>query len=279
VYILLISAFFPDNKGLVLFGIYMTGILMAIILSLLMKKLVFHKQEVPFVMELPPYRIPTLKSTGRHMWHKAYQYLKKMGSVILAASIIVWALGYFPRDFDNSSEYDSKIEQISSIPNILQKEKDEMISDIEAEKNAIRLENSYIGRLGHFISPVMQPLGFDWKMGVSIISGLPAKEIVVSTMSVLYQARESDDNESLIAGIKSETHKSGEKAGTNVFNPVVALAFMVFILIYFPCVATIVAIGKESGWGWALFSLFYTTALAWIMAFIVYNAGNIITNL
>lgn len=279
VYILLISAFFPDNKGLVLFGIYMTGILMAIILSLLMKKLIFNKQEVPFVMELPPYRIPTLKSTGRHMWHKAYQYLKKMGSVILAASIIVWALGYFPRDFENSSDYDTKIKQISSVQSINPDQKEKMLVDMEAEKNTARLENSYIGRLGHFISPIMQPLGFDWKMGVSIISGLPAKEIVVSTMSVLYQASENDNNESLITGIKSEIHKSGEKEGTKVFNPVVALAFMVFILIYFPCVATVVAIGKESGWGWAVFSLFYTTALAWIMAFIVYNAGNLITNL
>lgn len=277
VYVLLISAFFPKNQGLVLSGIYFTGILMAVILALILKKLVFKKQEIPFVMELPPYRIPTLKSTSRHMWHKGYQYLKKMGSVILAASVIIWAMGYFPREFDRSAEFDSRMESIQNDYSITSELKTDLLSQLEAEKESLRLENSYIGQLGHSLAPVMEPLGFDWKMGVSIISGLPAKEIVVSTMSVLYQAPGADEeSDSLIAGIKSQLHQSGEKAGQRVFDPVVALAFMVFILIYFPCVATIVAIGKESGWQWAAFSMVYTTLLAWVMAYAVYNIGNLL---
>jgi ferrous iron transport protein B len=250
---------------------------MAVILALILKKLVFKKQEIPFVMELPPYRIPTLKSTSRHMWHKGYQYLKKMGSVILAASVIIWAMGYFPREFDRSAEFDSRIENIQNDNSLTTELKTDLLNQLEAEKESLRLENSYIGQLGHSLAPVMEPLGFDWKMGVSIISGLPAKEIVVSTMSVLYQAPGADEeSDSLIAGIKSQLHQSGEKAGQRVFDPVVALAFMVFILIYFPCVATIVAIGKESGWQWAVFSMLYTTLLAWVMAYAVYNIGNLL---
>lgn len=249
VYVLLISAFFPKNQGLVLASIYLIGIIMAILLALALKKIVFNKEETPFVMELPPYRIPTIKSTSMHMWHKAWLYLKKMGTVILVASIIVWALGYFPIEKGNNGEI----------------------------KGSSSLEQSYIGKIGHAIEPIMEPLGFDWKMGVSIISGLPAKEIVVSTMSVLYQAEEGEEQtSSLIAGLKEQVHRSGKLAGQKVFDPVVAFAFMIFILIYFPCIATIVAIGKEAGWGWALFSLIYTSLLAWIMAFAVYRIGGLL---
>jgi ferrous iron transport protein B len=235
VYVLLISAFFPNHRGLVLFSLYLTGILLAVAVALVMKKIAFSKKEVPFVMELPPYRIPTLKNTGLHMWHKAQQYLRKMGTVILVASIIIWALGYFPRDASGSRDYASR-------------------------------EQSYIGKIGHAIEPIIRPLGFDWKMGVSILSGLAAKEIVVSTMGVLYNGGAGNDTNDgpLISNLRNQES----------FTPLVALCFMLFVLIYFPCIAVIAAIKKESSWKWALFTMAYTTGLAWVVTFGVYQIGS-----
>lgn len=235
VYVLLISAFFPNHRGLVLFSLYLTGILLAVAVALVMKKIAFSKKEVPFVMELPPYRIPTLKNTGLHMWHKAQQYLRKMGTVILVASIIIWALGYFPRDASGSRDYASR-------------------------------EQSYIGKIGHAIEPIIRPLGFDWKMGVSILSGLAAKEIVVSTMGVLYNGGVGNDTNDgpLISNLRNQES----------FTPLVALCFMLFVLIYFPCIAVIAAIKKESSWKWALFTMAYTTGLAWVVTFGVYQIGS-----
>ncbi len=291
VYLILIGAIFPDNAGTLLFSIYMIGIFLAIIVALIFKKILFRSEETPFVMELPPYRIPTLKSTLIHMWNKGSQYLKKMGGIILIASIIIWALGYFPRQADNSSQFDKKIKQINiKYDNIISltndsiinkttvKEKDSIINIVRLQKEANRQKNSYIGRLGHFIEPVMKPLGFDWKMSVSIVSGIAAKEIVVSTLSVLYQANvgavSSDKN--LIHKLKNEKHSSGSSIGKPVYTPLVTFSLILFTLIYFPCIATVVTIKNESGsWKWSIFMIMYTTTLAWTVSFLVYQIGSL----
>lgn len=242
VYLLLAGAFFPTHAGLVLFGIYMTGIILAVVLSRLFKKFLFTKEETPFVMELPPYRVPTLKSMFTHTWEKGEQYLKKMGTVILIGSIIIWFLGYFPR-------LDKK-------------------GPLTSNDKMMQQENSYIGQIGHFIEPAIAPLGFDWKIGVSLLSGVAAKEIVVSTLSVIYTGDHSGNMESLSKRLQTELRPNGQHS----FTPVVALGLMLFVLIYFPCLATIVAIKNETNsWGWALFATTYSLVLAWLMAFGVFQ--------
>lgn len=277
VYVLLISAIFPQNQGLVLFTIYLIGILLAVTTALIMKRVVFAKKEVPFVMELPPYRIPTLKNTSLHMWHKGQQYLKKMGNVILLASILIWALGYFPRHIDYSTNYDAQITSVKMNNQLQTSDKDQKVMQLEMNKESERQEKSYIGQLGHAIEPVIRPLGFDWKMGVSIITGLAAKEIVVSTMGILYQADPEAEAGAGSLGdkIKEQTHNKGEFKGQPVFTPLVSFGFMLFVLIYFPCVAVIAAIKKESSWGWAVFTMVYTTAIAWVVAFASYQIGSL----
>lgn len=258
VYILIIGAFFPSNAGLVLFLIYAFGIFMAASIAILFKKVIFKSEEVPFVMELPPYRVPTLKSTVTHMWSKGGQYLKKMGGVILVASIIIWGLSYYPQDHPIAGE------DLTGITNNI------------GEKQG--LQNSYIGKVGKFIEPIMSPLGLDWKMSVGLLTGIAAKEVVVSTMGVLYQSdSESNGVGTITKMIKEEKYTEGDHKGEKVYNPVVATSFIIFILLYFPCVAVIAAIKKESGsWKWALFTIFYTTSLAWIMSFIVYQTGKLL---
>ncbi|NDP20743.1 MAG: ferrous iron transport protein B [Paludibacter sp.] len=242
VYLLLAGAFFPNHAGLVLFGIYMTGIVLAVVLSRLFKRYLFKKDETPFVMELPPYRVPSLKSMFSHTWEKGEQYLKKMGTVILIGSITIWFLGYYPRP--------------------------ENVGQLSAAERMEQQENSYIGQIGHFIQPIISPLGFDWKIGVSLLSGVAAKEIVVSTLSVLYTGDPDGDIASLSSRLQSEVKPNGEPS----FTPVVALGLMLFVLIYFPCLATIVAIKNETrSWGWALFAAGYSLVLAWLMAFAVFQ--------
>jgi len=277
VYVLLISAIFPANQGLVLFAIYFIGILLAIATALVMKRIAFAKKEVPFVMELPPYRIPTMKNTSLHMWHKGQQYLKKMGNVILLASILIWALGYFPRHTVYTTDYDAQMLKVQSSVHLSEVEKQKAVKHLEVDKESERQEKSYIGQLGHAIEPAIRPLGFDWKMGVSIITGLAAKEIVVSSMGILYQAdMKADENSgTLKEELKAQTHNSGELKGQKVFTPLVSFGFMLFILIYFPCVAVIAAIKKESSWGWAVFTMVYTTAVAWLVAFATYQIGSL----
>ena len=242
VYILLVSAFFPNRQGLVLLSIYFVGIFLAILTSLLLKKTLFAQTSEPFVMELPPYRMPTARNTLIHMWGKSVQYLKKMGTIILFASILIWALGYFPVERSVSADA------------------------------AEHMEESYIGQIGKAIEPAIAPLGFDWKMGVSIITGVAAKEIVVSSMGILYHVPDADESsEPLIDAL----HEQVRPDGTPVFTPLVAYGFMLFVLIYFPCMATIAAIKKEAGTRWALFSMVYTTALAWVVSFLVYQIGSL----
>jgi len=277
VYVLLISAFFTANQGAILFSIYLIGIAMAVLVGLLFKKTLFAKKEVPFVMELPPYRMPTLKNTSIHMWHKGQQYLRKMGTVILFASIIIWAMGYYPRHVEFSQDYDQQIEQVATNTSLDESSKANQIEQLELSKEEERLEKSYIGQMGHLIEPVIQPLGFDWKVGMSIITGMAAKEIVVSSMGVLYHAgMEADEtSQSLMDKLQSQTYSSGPKIGQKVFSPLVAFGLMIFVLIYFPCVAVVAAIKKEANWKWAVFTTIYTTAIAWVAAFGIYQIGSL----
>ena len=281
IYLVVIGAVFPKFAGTVLFSIYGIGILIAILVAIVFKKTLFKSEEVPFVMELPPYRIPTIRTTLKHMWNKAKQYLKKMGGVILIASIIIWALGYFPLQKNLQTEYNQKITNIEKKYED-NEARDNVISQLKLEQKAKQQENSFIGKIGKFVQPVMQPLGFDWKMTVSIITGIAAKEVVVSTMGVLYQAdgNDAENSTSLQTKLSNEKYTSGKKKGQNVFNPIVGFSFILFILIYFPCIAVIAAIKKESGsWKWALFSMVYTTGLAWVIAFLTYQIGSLIIGL
>lgn len=233
IYLVMIGALFPHNASLVLFSIYTIGILLAVLMARVLSLFIVKGDDTPFVMELPPYRMPTAKSVFRHTWEKGAQYLKKMGGIIMIASIIIWFLGYYP----NHSAYDTPAEQ---------------------------QENSYIGQIGKAIEPAIEPLGFNWKMGIGILSGVGAKELVVSTLGVLYTNESDVDNVDLSNRIP--------------ITPLVAFGYMLFILIYFPCIATIAAIKQESGsWKWAAFAAFYTTALAWIISFAVYQIGSLFT--
>ena len=277
-YILLISAFFTKHQGGVLFLIYLTGIFLAILFGIIFKKLFFSKQEAPFVMELPPYRMPTLKNTTLHMWEKGYQYLKKIGTVILLASIIIWALGYFPQEMDYSKDYSTLITQVKSDTNLSNSQKISNINSIQLSKEEEHMENSYIGKIGHFIEPVLRPLGFDWEIGICLLSGAAAKEIVVSSMGVLYHSGKDEENNTQVLKqrLKEQIYTTGKKKGQHIFSPLVALTLMIFILIYFPCIAVIATIKRESNWKWASFVMFYTTGLAWILSFAIYQIGSLI---
>ena len=231
IYLVLVGAFFPKIGSLVLLSIYATGILLAVLMARLFSRFLVKGDNTPFVMELPPYRIPTAKTIFRHTWEKGAEYLKKMGGIIMIASILIWFLGYYPQ-----GNYETMAEQ---------------------------QENSYIGQIGKAIEPIIEPLGFDWKLGVGLLSGVGAKELVVSTLGVLYANDGDLDSVNLSDRIP--------------ITATIALGYMLFVLIYFPCVATLAAIKQESGsWKWAIFAAFYTTALAWIVAFIVKQLGALI---
>ena len=232
IYLVMIGAFFPNCASFMLLCIYTAGILLAVIMARIFSKFLVKGEDSPFVMELPPYRMPTSKSIMRHTWEKGAQYLKKMGGIIMIASIIIWFLGYYPRHDTHESVAEQQ-------------------------------ENSYIGQIGKAIEPVIKPLGFDWKLGIGLISGVGAKELVVSTLGVLYTNEGDVENVNLSDRIP--------------ITPLVALAYMLFVLIYFPCIATFAAIKQESGsWKWAIFTAGYTTGLAWLVAFTVFQIGSII---
>ncbi len=297
IYVLFISAFFTEYRGTMLFIIYATGVSVAIGMALLLKRFMFRSEEAPFVMELPPYRTPTIRAITIHMWDKAVHYIKKISGIILVASIIIWALGYFPGGGHYAAQieeqedaivlrYEAKMDTIPDSDTLairtLENEKEYAIQNMESRIQVERQENSYIGTIGKTIQPVMAPLGFDWKMSISILSGVAAKEIVVSTIAVLYQVDESVQahSQSLVEKIQTQTYSSGPKEGEPVFTPLVALSFMLFILLYFPCIGVIATIGREGGhWKWGLFTVVYTTAVAWIISFIVYQTGSLITAL
>ena len=231
IYLLLVGVFFPHHASLVLLSIYSLGIILAVVMARLFSRFLVKGDDTPFVMELPPYRMPTSKAIFRHTWEKGAQYLRKMGGVIMVASIIIWVLGYFPRPSESM--------------------------DLAQQQ-----ENSYIGRIGKAIEPAIEPLGFDWKLGIGILSGVGAKELVVSSLGVLYADDAEADQTTLAQRLP--------------ITPLVAYGYMVFILLYFPCVATLAAIRQEAGgWKWATFAAAYTTILAWIMSFAVYQIGGL----
>ena len=271
VYVLLTSAFFPKNGGAILLAIYVTGILLAVLMARLFRRYLFNDEDVPFVMELPPYRMPTGKSILIHMWEKAKQYLHKMGGIILVASIIIWFLGYFPRHTEKSELFDRQIAETEQSATLSAEEKANELARIEHLRTMDHQENSYIGHIGKAIEPILRPLGFDWKISVSLLSGMAAKEIVVSTLSVLYTG-DADDEQGLSERLANER----DAEGNLVFTPLIALSLMFFVLIYFPCIATVTAIVKESNsWKWGLFVIGYTCALAWIVSFAVFQIGSL----
>ncbi len=294
IYVLFISAFFVEYRGTMLFLIYGIGILVAVGTAILFKKTLFRTEEAPFVMELPPYRTPTMKAITLHMWGKAVHYIKKISGIILIASVIIWALGYFPNGTNYTTQFEQEAAVIESEFALLkqayqetdstaishiQEQKQQALRNLEANLFAERQGDSYIGMLGKAIQPVMAPLGFDWKMTISIISGLAAKEIVVSTLAVLYQVDESvqTHSQSLVEKIQGQTYASGPKAGEPVFTPLVAFSFMIFVLLYFPCIGVIATISRESGhWKWGLFTVVYTTLTAWVVSFIIYQGGSLL---
>ena len=274
VYVLLTGAFFPQTAGTVMLILYASGILLAVLMARLFKRFLFKDEDVPFVMELPPYRMPTGKSIMIHMWEKAKQYLHKMGGIILIASIIIWFLGYFPRHSENGDVFEKQIAEVEQ-SDTNPEDKAETIAELERLKSMDHQQKSYIGRIGQAIQPILHPLGFDWKMSVSLLTGMAAKEVVVSTLSVLYTG-ESDDSQVLTERLKQDKNAEGEL----VFTPLVALSFMLFVLIYFPCIATISAIVHESGsWKWGIFVIVYTCVLAWFVSCVVYQTGHFFMNL
>ena len=259
IYIMVIGTFFAlQYRSLIMVSLYLIGILLAVILSRVLSSFVIKGEDTPFVMELPPYRFPTWKAIGRHTWEKGKQYLKKMGGIILVASIIVWALGYFPHN-----------------------------EELEQQQQQ---EQSYIGRIGKTIEPVFTPQGFDWKLDVGLISGVGAKEIVASTMGVLYSNNDSfgDDSDyndedgkyevlkkQMTADLQKTYGYSDAEAAHKA--SLTAYCFLLFVLIYFPCIATIAAIKGETGsWKWAGFAAGYTTVLAWIVSALVFQIGSLL---
>lgn len=294
VYILFITAFFQSYQGTILFGIYFTGVLLAIGSALVFRKTIFRKKDVPFVMELPPYRVPTFRSIVRHMWHRTGQYLQKIGGIILISSIIIWALGYFPIHFAERQQIEN---QVSALKNEIsfnnhslvqpQNAKDSLnliisskIKELDFSIGVAQQKNSFIGRIGHFIEPVMRPLGFDWKMSVALLTGVSAKEVVVGTLGVLYQTDDSrKSTQPLVEKLQNQYYTTGIKEGQPVFTPLVALSFMLFILIYFPCIGVVSAISRESGhWKWAMFVVVYTTVLAYLGSLALFQIGSLFFN-
>lgn len=244
IYIMIIGTFFAvEYQSVIMISLYAIGIILAVLMSRIFSKWMIKGDDTPFVMELPPYRFPTAKAIARHTWEKGKQYLKKMGGIILVASVIVWALGYFPHD--------------------------------DGLSNQAQKEQSYIGRIGKAIEPVFRPQGFDWKLDVSLVAGIGAKEIVASTMGVLYA-----DDETVADDTADNSGKYGvlrQKMETDGMTPLIAFSYLLFVLIYFPCIATIAAIKGETGsWKWAVFAAGYTTLLAWIVSACVYQTGMLI---
>lgn len=269
VYLLILGAFFPTNAANILFAIYLIGIMFAVMTSLLYKKVFFKNKDNPFVMELPPYRIPTTRSLVKHMWQKGSQYIQKMGGIILVAVVIVWTLSYYPKRENYISKYQAQIEQIEKE----YQNSDDQKEALDAIENKISFDHasgSYLGKLGQFVEPVFAPLGFDWKLSVGLLSGIAAKEIIVSTIGVLNQIDDVDtDNPSnLTAKLRNDKYPNGEM----VFNKGVAFSFLMFVLIYFPCIAVITTIRRESKSAkWAILTMVYTTVLAWTVSFVVYQ--------
>lgn len=269
VYGLFIGAFFPAKMaGNVLFSLYLLGIMLSLLMAKIFRKYLFRGEAEPFVMELPPYRVPTFKGLLTHMWERGSVFLKKAGTVIFVAVIIVWFLSNFPRQVNYSKDYDVLIKKAAA--------KKEVVAEIEQQKALERMENSYAGRVGKLITPVFGPLGFDdWKITVALIGGFSAKEIIVATLGTLYS---TNDLAKGSEALRNELRNAKRPDGNKLFTPLAAYTLMVFILLYMPCAATIAAIKVETNsWFWPAFAVFYTTAVAWIVSFIIYQGGKLLS--
>ncbi len=239
IFLLLAGAFFPHRAGVALFAMYIIGVALAALMAIVFRKTLFNKEETPFVMELPPYRIPSVKTMLRDTWEKGVQYLRKIGTTILIGSIVIWALSYFGPDYR-----------------------------LQITDNRVEMENSYLGQIGKAIQPALAPLGFDWKASVALVTGVTAKEIVVSTLGVLYSADEDD-----VASLSEKLLSATDENGDPLYNVAVAISLMLFVLIYLPCIGTLATIKSETGsWWWAVFVAVYTIALAWVVSFVVYQS-------
>ncbi|HPG30025.1 MAG TPA: ferrous iron transport protein B [bacterium] len=314
VHILLAGAFFAHNAGNIVISIYIIGIMLALISSLIFRKTILKGDSTPFVMELPPYRMPTLRGIFFHVWEKTFQYIKKAGTIILAASVLIWAVTTFPKlntdtiSYDNLKEEFKKRVDINSIKsemealksgktvisNIEEPEEKKSLSElkeqlikgektiesavnekieeltearIETLKQEAALEYSIAGRIGKIIEPLVRPIGFDWKIGVSAVTGFAAKEVVVSTLGILYKVGIDETEES--EGLRESLRKD------EAFNPLVAYVLMLFTLIIAPCFATLAVIKAEIGWKWLGFSILYSTLGAWAVCFVVYQIGSL----
>jgi ferrous iron transport protein B len=278
VYIVLAGGFFGARAGSVIFGVYLTGIVLSIVTGRIFRSTLFRGADAPFVMELPPYRMPMLKSLMIHMWDRSKLFLKRMGGVILIGSMVVWGLANFPRSDDLQAAYFQKTAAIqeqftdrmadADAPrkSELALEQQAVLSDLERDHNAEQASRSLLGRVGHVLEPVFQPIGIDWRGGIALLSGFVAKEIVVSTLGVLYAVTDDPQANALQSALRA--------AG---MTPLAALAMMVFVLLYMPCLATVAAIRRETGSvKWMFFSIGYTTSIAWLMAFAVYQGGRLL---
>jgi ferrous iron transport protein B len=278
VYIILAGAFFDVRAGSVIFAIYFLGIILSIFTGRLFRSTLLRGADAPFVMELPPYRVPMLKSLLIHMWDRSKIFLKKMGKVILIGSIIIWALSAFPKNIPYSVDYDSKINELTASyeaelmaadqalkPQIAEEKKAALFA-VEKARQAEHAEKSFIGRMGKMTAPLFAPLGIDWRGGVALLTGFVAKEIVVSTLGVLHAVGDENTSEALAKALRSTG-----------MTPLSALSMMVFVLLYLPCLASIAAIRRETGsYKWMSFSIAYSTSVAWIMAFVVYQGGKLL---
>jgi ferrous iron transport protein B len=278
VYIVLAGTFFGAKAGTVIFSIYILGIVLSIITGRIFRSTLFRGADAPFVMELPPYRVPMIKSLLIHMWDRSKIFLKKMGGIILVASILIWTLSTFPLNIQYQNDYDSEINKVNAyyrtkISNaldsdkiILEQKQNDMVRKIIRKKNAEKAEKSFMGRMGKAVAPIFSPLGIDWRGSVALISGFAAKEIVVSTMGVLYATGREQDSEALKHALLSSDMTS-----------LSAVAMMVFVLLYIPCLATVAVIKRETGsLKWTFFSIAYSTLIAWLAAFCIYQGGKLL---
>lgn len=278
VYIVLAGTFFGPRAGTVIFIIYLLGIVLSIATGRLFRSTLLRGADAPFVMELPPYRVPMIKSLMIHMWDRSKIFLKKMGGIILIGSVVVWCLAAFPREITYSKDYEAEIEQVRKNHSAYQsakntefaerraRDKERKIELLQRDQAVEKAEKSLMGRIGKIITPVFHPLGIDWRGGVALLSGFVAKEIVVSTMGVLYAVDAASEPEALNKALLNSD-----------ITPLAAFAMMVFVLLYLPCLATVAAIRRETrSMRWVIFSIVYTTSVAWLMAFIIYQGGRLL---
>jgi len=278
VYIVLAGAFFGSRAGSVIFLIYLLGIVLSIVTGRLFRSVLLKGADAPFVMELPPYRVPMLKSLLIHMWDRSKVFLRKMGGIILVGSVVIWCLTAFPRQTSYSMDYDAEIQRIeqayqafqpapdTDLLASIQEKKNREIQQLKREKAAEKAQNSYMGHIGTAIAPFFEPLGIDWKGGVALVTGFVAKEIVVSTLGVLYAADDASEPDALKKALLASN-----------FTPLSAFTMMVFVLLYLPCLATVAAIRRETrSMRWMIFSIVYTTSVAWVASFLVYQGGKLL---